>query len=81
MTMIYDKNSRKKATNLTINSDLLQKAKDLKINISNCLEKSLEQQVIKKEREKWEEENKQSLTQYNNRIENNGLFSDGLRSF
>ncbi|MEA3554626.1 MAG: type II toxin-antitoxin system CcdA family antitoxin [Campylobacterota bacterium] len=81
MTMIYDKNSKKKATNLTINSDLLQKAKKLKINISNCLEKSLEQQVIKKEREKWEEKNKQSLIQYNNRIQNNGLFSDGLRSF
>lgn len=81
MTMIYDKNSRKKATNLTINSDLLQKAKEFKINISNCLEKSLEQQVIKKQREKWQEENKQSLTQYNDRIENNGLFSDGLRGF
>ena len=56
MTIIYDKNSRKKATNLTINSNLLQ-------------------------REKWEEENKQSLIQYNDRIKNNGLFSDGLRSF
>ena len=79
--MIYDKNSRKKATNLTINSDLLKIAKDLKINISNCLEKSLEQQVIKKKREKWEEENKQSLELYNNRIKDHGLFSDELRSF
>ncbi|MEA2019088.1 MAG: type II toxin-antitoxin system CcdA family antitoxin [Campylobacterota bacterium] len=81
MTMIYDKTARKKPTSLTINSDLLQKAKDLQINISSCLEKTLEKLVIEKQTIKWEEENKQSLSIYNKRIEKNGLFSDELRSF
>ena len=34
MTAFYDKNAKKKATNVSINSDLLEKAKEYKINLS-----------------------------------------------
>jgi antitoxin CcdA len=81
MTMIYDKKARKKATSLTINSDLLQKAKDLKINISNCLEQSLEQLIKKKQESLWEKENKIAIELYNEDVEKNGVFSDGIRGF
>ena len=53
--MIYDKTARKKATNLSINSDLLQKAKDLNINISSTLEKSLEETVREEKNRRWQD--------------------------
>ena len=81
MTAIYDKTAKKKATNVSINSDLLEKAKFHKINISSSIEKTLEELVKEKEVQKWEEENKEAISDYNNRIAQNGLFSDGLRSF
>ena len=81
MTMLYDKTARKKATSLTINSDLLQQAKDLGLNISNCLEKTLEEKVREQKMKDWQEENKDAIVQYNKRIEQNGVFSDELRSF
>lgn len=81
MTALYDKTAKKKATNVTINSDLLEKAKYYKINISSSIEKTLEKLVKEAEIKKWEEENKIAIEEYNKRVSKNGLFSDGLRSF
>ena len=41
MTDLYDRSAIKKATNLTVNSDLLAKSRALKINLSATLEKAL----------------------------------------
>ena len=38
MQDLYDINAPKKATNLSLNSDLLQKARSLKVNLSATLE-------------------------------------------
>jgi antitoxin CcdA len=81
MIAIYDKTAKKKATNVSINSDLLEKAKIHKINISSSIEKTLEVLVKEKEAQLWEEENKEAISDYNERVAQNGLFSDGLRSF
>lgn len=81
MTAIYDKTAKKKATNVSINEDLLKKVKSYKINISSCIEKTLEKLVKYEESKKWEEENIEAINDYNKRISKNGLFSDGLRSF
>ncbi len=81
MQLPYDTQAPKKPTNLTINSDLLQKAKVMNINLSATLEQALTQLLLQKEREHWLEENKQAITKYNDFIEQNGVFSDGLRSF
>jgi len=81
MTAFYDKNAKKKATNLSINSDLLEKAKEYKINLSANLENTLEILLKQKEKENWEKENKEVIASYNKRISEDGTFSDGLRSF
>ena len=81
MTAFYDTHAKKKATNLSINSDLLKKAKELHINISNSLEKTLIQLIKEKEIKNWEKENKISINSYNERITKNGTFSDTIRSF
>ncbi len=81
MTMIYNKKAKKKNTNLSINSDLLSKAREYKINLSSSLEKTLEDEVRTKEKEKWKNSNKDAINSYNQRIKENGLFNDSFRSF
>ena len=81
MTAIYNKEAKKKATNISINSELLEKAKKYKINISANVEKTLEELIKQEEIKNWEKENKDAIENYNQRISENGVFSDGLRSF
>ena len=76
---IYNHNAPKKPTNLSINSDLLRKAKDLKVNLSAALESALEAQVRLSAREKWLKDNKKAIASLNNLADNNGLFSDSYR--
>lgn len=77
----YDQHAPKKATNLTINSDLLNKAKRLKINLSATLEQALVVQVKKAQREQWIKENKDAIAELNKLSEEKGMFSDSFRSF
>ena len=81
MTMLYDKAARKKATNLSINSDLLQQAKNLKINLSSSFEKNLEQVVREEKTKSWQDKNKGFIEAYNKDVEINGVFSDEFRNF
>ena len=81
MTLLYDSQAKKKATNLSINSDLLKKAKELRINISHSLEKTLIELIKEKEMKNWEAHNKSSIESYNERVAKYGAFSDEMRSF
>ena len=81
MQNIYDKNAPKKPTNLSINSNLLTKARDLGINLSATLEKALETEVRQNTREKWLRENKQALENCNELTQKHGLFADKHRGF
>lgn len=81
MTAIYNKNAKKKATNISINSDLLEKVKQYKINISANVEKTLETLIYEYEKANWEEQNRVAIDDYNKRVEKEGLFSDHFRSF
>ncbi len=58
MVALYDQNAPKKPTNLSINSDLLKKARDLEINLSAALEPALTNQLITKQTQKWLEQNR-----------------------
>ena len=80
-TLQFDTFAPKKATNLSINSDLLRQAKELNINLSQTLEQSLSEVVREAKRQRWLIENQGALEDYNRRIEANGVFSDGLRQF
>lgn len=77
----YNTNAPKKPTNLSINSDLLQKAKDHHINLSKALEQRLVEMLLEEKRREWREENREAIEAYNRRIETDGVFSDGLRKF
>ncbi|MCX7094668.1 MAG: type II toxin-antitoxin system CcdA family antitoxin [Methylobacter sp.] len=77
----YDTHASKKSTNLSINSDLLQQAKDHHINLSKVLEQGLVEMLLEEKRREWREENREAIETYNRRIETDGVFSDGLRKF
>lgn len=81
MPQFYDSKAPKKPTNLSINSDLLLKARERKINLSATLEQALAQQLRQSEREKWKSENKEAIEALNELAEKHGLFSDSFRDF
>lgn len=77
----YDTQAPKKPTNVSINSDLIAKAKELKINLSATLETALSELVSARQRELWKRDNKVTIEAYNQLVEEHGTFSDDLRSF
>jgi antitoxin CcdA len=77
----YDTQAPKKSTNLSINSDLLRKARDHHINLSKALEQRLIEMLLEEKRREWREDNRDAIEAYNRRIETGGVFSDGLRKF
>jgi antitoxin CcdA len=81
MQFAFNTNAPKKAANLSVNSELLNQAKALHINLSATLERALAKAVHDKLRQQWLEDNQQSIASYNHRIESEGCFSDNLRNF
>ncbi len=81
MNYAYNIDAEKKATNLSINSDLLKKAKAYKINLSKNFESYLNTLVKEQDEKKWKEENAKAIEAFNERVETSGVFSDGLRNF
>jgi len=81
MHQLFDENAPKKATNLSINSDLLAKTRALKINLSATLERALESELAKVEAKKWALENKAAIQAYNDFVDENGCFADEFREF
>ena len=81
INQIYDIQAPKKASNLSINSDLLQKARKLKVNLSATLENAIEEKLNAIEAERWRKENKQTIQKYNDFVAEHGLLSDEYQTF
>jgi antitoxin CcdA len=81
MQSLFDSQAPRKATNLSINSDLLRAAKAQGINLSATLEQALIQQLRHEQQAQWLDENRESIANYNAHVEKCGVFSDGQRSF
>ena len=77
----FDVHAPKKPTNLSINSDLLAKAREMNINLSATLENELARQLKIRQKEQWLKENAEAIQAYNDFVENEGVFSDGIRGF
>lgn len=71
----------KRPANVSIRSDLLEKARQHEINLSRALEERLDELIRQKERDAWLERNRAAIEAYNERVERDGVFSDGLRTF
>lgn len=81
MHTVYDLSALKKPANVSINTDLLKKAKALDINLSAALEQKLVELIKQKQAADWLASNQTAIASYNQHVEESGVFSDGLRSF
>ena len=71
----------KRATNVSIRSDLLAAAREAEINLSATLERALAEELSSVMRKRWREENQDAIAAYNEYVDEHGTFSDKLRSF
>ena len=71
----------KKATNLTLNTEVLAEAKKLGINISKACDAFLESLVKQEKERRWKLENVEFIASYNKTIEDEGLPLDSWRTF
>jgi antitoxin CcdA len=71
----------KTPTNHSLPPDLVRRAKDLGLNLSQVVEHALAAAIRKAEQERWLAENERAIEQYNAFVERHGAFSDDLRAF
>jgi antitoxin CcdA len=71
----------KRATNVSLNSRLLEEARALGINISRAAEQGLARQVAETRAKAWKEENRTTLESWNAYIEEHGLPLASFRQF
>lgn len=81
MRPAYDVTAPRKATNLTLNSDLLRQARALGINLSAELEQALAVLVATRREAQWREENRAAIAGYNAEVAEQGVFGDDVRCF
>ncbi len=65
--------SPKKATNLSLNSKVLEMAREMGMNISQTVDRLLAEEVERRYWERWNEDNKEAIAEYNQRIAREGL--------
>ena len=81
MTDLFDSGAPKKSANLSINSDLLTKSKNQKINLSATLEQALTEKLAAMRAATWQKDNARAIQAYNDFVEENGCFGDEFRGF
>jgi antitoxin CcdA len=74
--MLSDRPSKKRAVNLFVDTELLDEARRLRINISETLESRLRTMVRAEQERHWLEANKLAIEAYNLRVARDGLLAD-----
>ena len=74
-------NATKKATNITLSSDILAEAKALGINISQSCDQFLRELVRSERERRWQQDNADFIAAYNQTVADEGLPLDSWRSF
>ena len=75
------KNGAKKATNLSLNSKVLELARELGMNVSQTVDALLAEEVKRRYWGKWRDDNREAMDAYNQRIAQEGLPLAKYRSF
>lgn len=68
-------------TNVSLDAELLEQAREFEINLSAMLEARLREVVAERRRQRWLNENREALADANEFLDHHGLWSDGLRQF
>jgi antitoxin CcdA len=74
--MIGTRPAKKRAVNLFVDSELLDHARRLRINMSETLERHLRTTVRADLERRWLEQNRLAIEAYNSRVAKHGLLAD-----
>jgi antitoxin CcdA len=74
--MMSERQIRKRAVNLFVETELLDEARRLRINLSDTLERRLRTIVRAEQEKRWREQNREAIAAYNQRVGSLGLLSD-----
>jgi antitoxin CcdA len=79
--MARAKQMRKVPTNLSLRPELVERAKQLGLNISELVDAALARAIAEAEGRRWAEENREAIDEYNALVAKRGVFGDGRRRF
>lgn len=71
----------KSRTNVSIDQSLLEEARAKGLVLSAVLEEALRNKLREERALAWKKENRKAINSYNIYVEEEGTFSDGIRSF
>lgn len=71
----------RRPTNLSLDEALVAEARELKLNLSRVVEKSLKEAVAAERRRQWLEENAEALAAYERFVEAHGIFNEDEREW
>jgi antitoxin CcdA len=77
--MMRERQVKKRAVNLFVDTDLLDEARRLRINIFETLEHRLRNIVRAEQEKRWLEENREAIASINSFIDRHGLLASKLR--
>jgi antitoxin CcdA len=81
MKNFYSPMPAKKPVNLTINVELLQQARELKLSLSAILESALAEAIREGKANRWLRANRETIRSYNDHVATEGAHGDVLRRF
>jgi antitoxin CcdA len=71
----------RRATNVTLPVELLIKARELGLNVSQACERGIKAEIARSRAAQWVEENRDALASSNDYVERNGLPLSEFRQF
>ena len=73
--------STRRATNISLDSELLKDAREFNVNVSRACEQGLIEEVRKRKWAKWQQDNQGAIVAYNAYVEKHGLISEYFHDF
>ncbi len=73
------RSGKRRPLNLSVDTGIVDRARDFGINMSQVMEEALRAAVKKEDERRWKEENREALESYNRWVEKNGLPFEHLR--
>jgi antitoxin CcdA len=73
MNIAYKRKSPRRATNVSLDPDHLEAARELGINVSQACERGLVEAIAEERAARWKEENREAIESWNDWVAENGL--------
>ncbi len=80
MSGVYDTQAAKRPVNLTMNGDLVEKARAKGLNLSALAEKAVAAELVRRAREQWDAEIAEACAAHERYLQDYGSAADLLRA-